>query len=43
MPHIKTIIIPDFTHFISAILADRKFIARKAGGEAFQRLILIFP
>ena len=37
MPHIKTIIIPDFTHYISAILADRKFIGRKAGGEAFQR------
>lgn len=37
MPSIKTIIIPDFTHYISAILADRKFIARKQGGEAFQR------
>jgi hypothetical protein len=37
MPNIKTVIIPDFTHFISAILADRKFISRKAGGEAFQR------
>ena len=37
MPNIKTVIIPDFTHFISAILADKKFISRKAGGEAFQR------
>jgi hypothetical protein len=37
MPHIKTIIIPDFTHFISAILANKKFISRKQGGEAFQR------
>lgn len=37
MPHIKTIFIPDFTHFISAILADRNFIKRKSGGEAFQR------
>lgn len=37
MPQIKTIIIPDFTHFISAILANRDFIKRKSGGEAFQR------
>ena len=36
-PEIKTIILPDFTHFISAIVSDKKFIARKAGGEAFQR------
>lgn len=37
MPHIKTIIIPDFTHYISTILASKNFIMRKAGGEAFQR------
>jgi len=37
MPHIKTIIIPDFTHFLSAIMANKAFIQRKAGGEAFQR------
>lgn len=37
MPHIKTIIIPDFTHFISAVLANKEFIRRKSGGEAFQR------
>ncbi|MCP4255028.1 MAG: hypothetical protein GY775_16800 [Candidatus Scalindua sp.] len=36
-PEIKTIILPDFTHFISAVIADKKFISRKAGGEAFQR------
>lgn len=37
MPHIKNIFIPDFTHFISAVLANRSFISRKSGGEAFQR------
>lgn len=37
MPNIKTIIIPDFTHFLSAIMANKSFISRKAGGEAFQR------
>lgn len=37
MPQIKTIIVPDFTHFISRIIADKGFISRKAGGEAFQR------
>lgn len=36
-PDIKTIILPDFTHFISAIISDKKFISRKSGGEAFQR------
>lgn len=37
LPNIKVIILPDFTHFISKILADKNFISRKAGGEAFQR------
>ena len=37
MPHIKTIIIADFSHYISAVLSNRAFIQRKAGGEAFQR------
>lgn len=37
MPHIKNIFIGDFTHFLSAILADPSFIERKAGGEAYQR------
>jgi hypothetical protein len=36
-PDITTIILPDFTHFISKILADKAFINRKSGGEAFQR------
>jgi hypothetical protein len=35
--NIKNIFLPDFTHYISRILADDKFISRKAGGEAFQR------
>jgi hypothetical protein len=37
LPNIKTVILPDFTHFISAIIASKEFIKRKAGGEAFQR------
>ena len=37
MPHIKLLILPDFTHYISEILAQKEFIMRKAGGEAFQR------
>lgn len=37
MPHIKTIIIPDFTHYISRILASDKFMQRNAGGGAFAR------
>jgi hypothetical protein len=37
IPHIKTLILPDFTHFISAVLSDDQFIRRKSGGEAFQR------
>ena len=37
MPHIKTLILPDFTHYISEVIAQKEFIQRKAGGEAFQR------
>ena len=37
MPHKKIILNPDFTHYISYIMQDPTFIARKAGGEAFQR------
>lgn len=37
MPHIKTLILPDFTHYISEIIAQKEFIQRKSGGEAFQR------
>jgi hypothetical protein len=37
MPNIKLIIIPDFTHYLSHIMASKAFIRRKSGGEAFQR------
>lgn len=37
MPHIKVIILPDFTHYISKILATKSFIEQKSGGQAFQR------
>lgn len=34
---IHTVIIPDFTHFISEVISTDEFIGRKAGGEAYQR------
>ena len=37
MPHIKMLILPDFTHYISEVIANKNFILRKSGGEAFQR------
>lgn len=37
MPHIKVLILPDFTHYISEILSQKTFISRKSGGEAYQR------
>lgn len=37
MTHIKTLFLPDFTHYISHVLASEDFIRRKSGGEAFQR------
>lgn len=37
MPWIKTIIIPDFTHFISAVVSDDEFISRRIGNEAYQK------
>lgn len=37
LPWIHTVIIPDFTHFISRVISDDGFINRKAGGEAYQR------
>lgn len=37
LPQIKTLILPDFTHFVSAVLANRTFISRKAGGDSFQK------
>ena len=36
-PWIHTVIIPDFTHFISQVISTDEFIGRKAGGEAYQR------
>jgi hypothetical protein len=37
-PDIKVLILPDFTHYISEVIANKEFIQRKSGGEAFQRL-----
>ena len=37
MPHIKTIVIPDFTHYISKILASEQFMKANSGGGAFAR------
>lgn len=37
MPWIHTVILPDFTHFISEVISRKEFIDRKAGGEAFNR------
>jgi hypothetical protein len=37
MPWIHTIVIPDFTHYISEAISRRDFIERKAGGDAYQR------
>lgn len=37
MPSKKIILTTDFTHFISYVIQDPIFIARKSGGEAFQR------
>src|SRR3954470_13551414 len=37
MPWIHTIILPDFTHYISEVISTPAFIERKAGGEAYQR------
>lgn len=37
MPWIHTVIIPDFTHYISKVISTEEFIHRKAGGDAYQR------
>jgi hypothetical protein len=37
MPWIHTVILPDFTHFISEIISKKAFIDRKQGGDAFQK------
>lgn len=37
MPWIHTIILPDFTHYISEVISSTSFIERKQGGDAYQR------
>jgi hypothetical protein len=37
MPWIHTIILPDFTHYVSAIISDQVFIDKRAGNEAYQK------
>lgn len=37
MPWIHTVILPDFTHYISEIISRKTFIDRKQGGDAYQR------
>jgi hypothetical protein len=39
LPWVHTVLISDFTHFISEIIARPAFINRKAGGEAYQRYL----
>jgi hypothetical protein len=39
MIHINTVIIPDFTHFISAEISEIDFIKRKSGGDAFAKYL----
>lgn len=34
---IKNLFLPDFTHYVSRILAQKEFITRKSGGDAYQR------
>lgn len=33
----KVIVTTDFTHYMSSIISSKEFMARKSGGEAFQR------
>jgi len=37
LPWIHTLILPDFTHHISNVISKEEFIARRAGGEAFEK------
>lgn len=37
MPWIHTIILPDFTHYITQVITSPAFLNRKAGNEAFAR------
>lgn len=39
MPWVHTIILPDFTHFITEAITDDTFIARKAGNEAYTKYL----
>jgi len=36
-PHIRYLVLEDFTHFFSARIFDKSFLNRKTGSEAFQR------
>lgn len=37
LPWIHTVILPDFTHFISEVISRTEFINRRAGNEAYQK------
>src|SRR5690606_9428651 len=39
MPWIHTIILPDFTHFISEKITSAEFIAKKTGGEQYSKYL----
>jgi hypothetical protein len=36
-PHVRYLVVEDFTHFFSARIFDKSFLNRKTGSEAFQR------
>lgn len=37
LPHVKCIVLEDFTHFFSARIFSKKFMGMNSGNEAFQR------
>jgi hypothetical protein len=39
MPWIHTIILPDFTHFITSVITSDRFLAQNSAGQAFQRYL----
>jgi hypothetical protein len=39
MPWIHTIILPDFTHFVSNEITSAEFLSRKAGGEQYAKYL----
>jgi hypothetical protein len=41
MPWIHTVILPDFTHFITAVITSDKFLAQNTQGAAFQRYLIL--